>query len=183
MSYLIAATLPVIVVASSAVVIARSVLVLTVSFVRNPVPLPEALLSAMISERIAIVVVPFAPEPWPARTLNVVMPTVALPAPAYSAGSPVWARFEITGFKLGPTNAIVVEYGLAVFRADGQKLFEQAVAAGDQEPSFYPKRYVPGALSVNLTKDIAKAPYTIELTARDKIGKQTVSSKQVFTVE
>ena len=108
---------------------------------------------------------------------------VSLPTPAYSAGSPVWARFEITGFKLGPKNAIDVEYGLAVFRADGQKLFEQAVAAGDQEPSFYPKRYVPGALSVNLTKDIAKAPYTIELTARDKIGKQTAASKYVFTVE
>ena len=108
---------------------------------------------------------------------------VALPAPAYSAGSPVWARFEITGFKLGPKNAIDVEYGLAVFRENGQKLFEQPVAAGDQEPSFYPKRFVPGGMSVNLTKDIAKAPYTIELTARDKIGNQTISSKHVFTVE
>lgn len=108
---------------------------------------------------------------------------VSLPIPAYSAGSPVWARFEITGFKLGPKNAIDVEYGLAVFRENGQKLFEQPAAAGDQEPAFYPKRFVPGALSLNLTKDIAKGPYTIELTARDKIGSQSVSSKHVFTVE
>jgi hypothetical protein len=107
----------------------------------------------------------------------------ALAAPAYSAGSPVWARFEITGFKLGVKNAIDVEYGLAVFRENGQKLFEQPVAAGDREATFYPKRYVPGALSINLAHDIAKAPYTIELTARDKIGKQTVSTKHVFTVE
>ena len=107
----------------------------------------------------------------------------ALPAPAYSAGSSVWARFEIAGFKLGEKNAIDVEYGLAVFRENGEKLFEQPVAAGDREATFYPKRFVPGALSINLTKDIAKAPYTIELTARDKIGMQTVSSKYVFTVE
>ena len=107
----------------------------------------------------------------------------ALPVPAYSAGSPVWARFEIAGFKLGEKNAIDVEYGLAVFRENGQKLFEQPVAAGDREATFYPKRFVPGALSINLTKDIAKASYTIELTARDKIGMQTVSSKYVFTVE
>ena len=102
---------------------------------------------------------------------------VPLPAPAYSAGSPVWARFEIAGFKLSVKNAIDVEYGLAVFRENGQKLFEQPVAAGDQEATFYPKRFVPGALSINLTKDIAKAPYTIELTVRDKIGMQTVASK------
>ena len=102
---------------------------------------------------------------------------------AYSAGSPVWARFEITGFKLGEKNAIDVEYGLAVFRENGQKLFEQPVAAGDREPSFYPKRFVPGALSLNLTPDIAKAPYTIELTARDKLGKQAETVKFTFTVE
>ncbi len=102
---------------------------------------------------------------------------------AYSAGSPVWARFELVGYKLGEKNALDVEYGLAVFRANGEKMFEQPVAAGDQEPSFYPKRFVPGALSLNLTKDIAKAPYTIELTARDKLGKQTVSQKFEFTVE
>ena len=102
---------------------------------------------------------------------------------AYSAGTPVWARFEITGFKLGEKNSIDVEYGLAVFRENGQKLFEQPVAAGDQEPTFYPKRFVPGALSLNLTPDIAKAPYTIELTARDKIGKQAESVKFTFTVE
>ena len=102
---------------------------------------------------------------------------------AYSAGSPVWARFEIVGFKLGEKNAINVEYGLAVFRENGQKLFEQPVAAVDQEPSFYPKRFVPGAMSLNLTPDIAKAPYTIELTARDKIGNQTETMKFIFTVE
>ena len=36
-----------------------------------------------------------------------------------------WARFDITGYKYGDENLFSVEYGLAVLRANGDKLFEQ----------------------------------------------------------
>jgi hypothetical protein len=107
----------------------------------------------------------------------------ALVPAAYRPGDVLWARFEITGFKLAEKHALAVDYGLAVYRASGEKLFEQAVAAEDKEASYYPKRYVPGIISLSLDKDIRPGEYTIALTARDRLGGQTAESRHVFRVE
>ena len=106
-----------------------------------------------------------------------------LPVAAYRPGDPVWARFEMIGYKLGAKNALDVQYGLAVLRASGEKMFEQAVAAEAKEETFYPKRFVPGILSLNLDKDIHPGEYTIAVTVRDGVGNQTFEEKYVFRVE
>jgi hypothetical protein len=100
----------------------------------------------------------------------------------YHPGTMLWARFDITGFKYGEKNRFAVDYGLAVLRENGEKLFEQPVAAEDSKESFYPQRYVPGMLSLTLDQNVAKGSYILVVTVRDKVGNQTFEVRQPFQV-
>jgi hypothetical protein len=102
---------------------------------------------------------------------------------AYRPGDTLWARFDITGYKFGPKNAFEVGYGLAVLRPGGEALFRQPDAAVEKRESFYPRRYLPAAISLNLEKNMKPGQYTLVVLVSDKVGGQTVESKQVFTVE
>lgn len=107
----------------------------------------------------------------------------ALAVPAYRQGDMVWARFEIAGYKLGEGNAFDVSYGLEVFRANGESLYKQEEAAVEKGKSFYPRRYLLGSLSLQLTKDLALGEYTILLRLRDGNSEQRSESRHTFRVE
>ncbi len=102
--------------------------------------------------------------------------------PVYRPGSSVWARFDITGYAFGENNRFSVDYGVKVLRANGKVLFEQPVAATEEEESFYPQRHVQGGLSLNLTPDLAPGEYTLIVAVRDHIGDQTYEEQHTFTV-
>ncbi|MFN0104439.1 MAG: hypothetical protein ACKV2U_20420 [Bryobacteraceae bacterium] len=106
-----------------------------------------------------------------------------LTVPAYRQGDMVWARFEIAGYRLGEGNAFQVGYGLEVFRANGESLFKQDEAANESGKPVYPRRYLAGVLSLQLTKDLAPGEYTILLRIRDGIGGEQSESKHLFRVE
>lgn len=101
---------------------------------------------------------------------------------AFRPGQMLWARFEVIGYKLGPKNRYEVEYGLAVKRGD-EVLYAEPKAAEEQDENFYPKRYLPGALSLNLQKEVAPGEYTLVVTVRDRLGKQTAEESRPFRVE
>ncbi|MGE5645792.1 MAG: hypothetical protein ACM336_08370 [Acidobacteriota bacterium] len=101
----------------------------------------------------------------------------------YQPGESLWARFEITGFRYGPKNRVQVSYGISVLSAAGDTLFTQPQAAADQDESFYPKRYIPGVLSLSLDPKVKPGEYTLAVTLRDEIGNQTEESRHVFRVE
>jgi len=107
----------------------------------------------------------------------------ALRPPVYHPGSVLWARFDITGYRFGENNRFSVEYGLAVLRGTGEQLFSQPVAATEMNESFYPQRYVPGALSLSLDQNVAAGSYTLVVIVRDKVGDQTWESRETFRVE
>jgi hypothetical protein len=102
---------------------------------------------------------------------------------AYRPGDTVWARFDITGFKVGEKNRPQVEYDITVQAPSGKAMFTQQNAAVEQEPSFYPKRYVPGTLSLTLQPTIKPGGYTIVLAVRDGVGKQVAESRHLFVIE
>lgn len=106
-----------------------------------------------------------------------------LTTPAYHGGDSLWARFEITGYKFGPKNEFDVSYGLELLRPNGGSVFRQADAAKESKVTFYPQRYVPAGMSLNLEKNIAPGEYTLVVLVSDKVGSQKVESRQVFTVE
>lgn len=107
----------------------------------------------------------------------------ALTVPAYAPGDTVWGRFEIAGYRLGEGNSFQVSYGLEVLRANGESLYRQEEAANETGKSFYPRRYVTGTLSLQLTKDLAPGEYTILLRIRDAVGSQQSESRHSFRVE
>jgi hypothetical protein len=102
---------------------------------------------------------------------------------AYRPGDSLWARFDMTGYKIAEKNLFDIGYGLAVLREDGSVAYSQPEAAVSKEAPFYPQRYQPGELNLNMPKDIAKGEYTIVLTVRDNLGQQTSETRHKFSIE
>jgi hypothetical protein len=101
----------------------------------------------------------------------------------YRRGDAVWARFDITGYKLGEGNMVEVAYGIAVLNSEGKVLFSQDQAAVEQGGSFYPKRYVPGQMSLTTQSNMRPGDYFIVVKVDDRIGGQKYETKEKFTVE
>lgn len=107
----------------------------------------------------------------------------ALDKAAYRPGDALWARFDITGYQFAEGNRIDMAYDVAVLNADRKVLWSQTDAAVEKTQSFYPKRYVPGAMSLNLQTSIRPGEYAVRITVRDAIGNQSCETTQGFTVE
>ena len=102
---------------------------------------------------------------------------------AFRPGDAVWARFDMTGYKIGDANRVDISYGLSVLSPDGKVVYTEPNAADQKEQPFYPQRYQPGVLSLNLAKDQPLGEYTIVLTVHDNVGKQVFETREKFSVE
>jgi hypothetical protein len=102
---------------------------------------------------------------------------------AYRPGDAVWARFDMTGYKLGEKNQVDIEYGLTVLREDGSVAYTEPQAANQKIESYYPQRYQPGELNLNLAKDQPLGKYTIVLSVHDNLGQQMYETRETFSVE
>ncbi len=102
---------------------------------------------------------------------------------AYRPGDEVWARFEMTGFKLGEKNRVQVEYGLTVYRPSGKLLYQEPKAAAGDEASFYPRKWMPGILSLKLDSKMPPGEYPIVLEVRDLAGGQKHEERFTFRIE
>jgi hypothetical protein len=102
---------------------------------------------------------------------------------AYRPGDTIWARFDITGYQLGAGNQRDVAYILSVSGPGGRVLLAPREPTVDKGSSFYPMKYVPCVISLNLQPNIRAEEYTIAVTALDRIGNQTYELKQIFRVE
>jgi hypothetical protein len=107
----------------------------------------------------------------------------ALEVAAYRAGATVWARFDITGFKVGPANSVALRYGVKVLRPDGSQIFAQPDAANEKIATSYPPQFVPGVLSVTTTPNLAAGDYTMVVTMHDLIGNQDRETSYKFRIE
>jgi hypothetical protein len=103
--------------------------------------------------------------------------------PVFAPGSPVFARFILTGFQLGAGNRFDIAYGIRVLRPNGSTLFHQPDAAAESDSPFYPKRYLQGGMGLTLSADVPKGDYTVVLTLQDKIGPQTLAERFQFRIE
>jgi hypothetical protein len=100
----------------------------------------------------------------------------------YHPGETLWARFDMTGYKYGDNNHYSVEYGLAILRESWEQVFAQPAAAADSSEGFYPQRYVPGAVSLNLQPDVPEGKYTLVIIMADKVGGQTNEARREFQI-
>src|SRR4051812_7267737 len=107
----------------------------------------------------------------------------ALEVPAYSAGDSVFARFIITGFKVGEKNGYHVSYELLVTRPDGKPYLDRPNAAELAAESFYPPQYLPGELALTTSRDSPKGSYIVLLRVRDKVANTLKEVRFPFTIE
>jgi hypothetical protein len=107
----------------------------------------------------------------------------ALKTVAYRAGDILWVRFDATGYKYGEQNSIDVAYDVAVVGPDGKELFAQEDAAVEKSQAFYPQPWVPGAFNLSLQSTMRAGAYTLVITAKDAVVKQTAETKAEFRVE
>jgi hypothetical protein len=107
----------------------------------------------------------------------------ALAVAAFRPGDTLWAKFDITGYRLGDGNRYEVSYGLEVFVDGGASVFREPVAATLTEATFYPKRYVPGTISLSLNPDAAKGKYSLSVHVKDVLGEQTCETRHPFSIE
>jgi hypothetical protein len=107
----------------------------------------------------------------------------ALSVAAYRPGDAVWARFDMTGYKIGDHNEFDIAYGLDVLRSDGSVAYSEEQAATAKEAPFYPARFQPGELNLTLPKDLPVGAYTIVLKVHDNLGGQAFETRQKFSVE
>lgn len=103
--------------------------------------------------------------------------------PAYRAGDTVWARFDITGFQLGPGNTAELRYGVTVLRPNGAPIFSQPDATGEKLKEFYPPQFIPGMLSVTTTPGLPHGEYTMVVELHDHIGKRDGELRFPFQIE
>lgn len=103
---------------------------------------------------------------------------------AYRPGDLIWARMDLTGYRLGPKNELDVGYGITVLKPGGETFFSQPEAAREQgEPVFYPRRVLPAVLNLTTSKNVAPGRYTLVVLVRDYLGGQEFEVRQAFTIE
>ncbi|MEX2262517.1 MAG: hypothetical protein WD696_11235 [Bryobacteraceae bacterium] len=102
---------------------------------------------------------------------------------AYRPGDAVWARFDITGYKIGEGNRIHVDYAVTVLNPEGKTLFTQKEPTVETDEGFYRKRYVPAILSLNLQSNILPGEYTLVIHAKDHVGSGDFETQEKFRIE
>jgi hypothetical protein len=103
--------------------------------------------------------------------------------PVFKPGDGVFARFDLIGYKFGPKNKIDVSYITTVIAPGGKVLWTQPEPAVERSDAFYPQRYVPAAMGINLQKNIRPGEYAIGVQAKDAGGGQTCEATFTFTIE
>lgn len=115
--------------------------------------------------------------------------------PAFRPGDPIFTRFDINGYQLGPKNAVQVSFDITVREAVGKETPDKEVkpprvvmSANDAfqlgaAEHFYPPRFLSGAVSFKLESGNAKGPYLLILQAKDKIAGKQAEFTFPFTLE
>ena len=101
----------------------------------------------------------------------------------FKPGDGVFARFDIIGYKFGEKNKVDVQYVTSVIAPSGKVMWTQPEPAVEQSSSFYPQRYVPAAMGINLQRTIRPGEYAIGVQVKDAVGGQVYESKFTFKIE
>jgi len=109
--------------------------------------------------------------------------TKAAERAAYVPGDHLWAKFDISGFRYGPSNRIDVTYITSVLGPDGKTLWTQPQPEGEQDESFYPRAFVPAEMGIELQPKIKPGAYTLVVQAKDGIGNQSCEIREPFAIE
>jgi hypothetical protein len=102
---------------------------------------------------------------------------------AVRPGDEFFARFLITGHKLGEGNKYNVRYGLSFVDEAGKAIFASSDMAAVAGESFYPRRYLPVSIALGLNPQVKLGRYRLKLTVEDLVGAQKIEAEYPISVE
>lgn len=91
---------------------------------------------------------------------------------AVRPGEAFEARFAIAGYRLGEKNAYNIRYGVAFVDGAGKPVFSDANAAALSGESFYPRRFLPAAMSLRLDGKVKPGTYRLRIDVEDLVSGQ-----------
>ena len=103
--------------------------------------------------------------------------------PVYHPGDNMFMKFDIVGYKYGDGNKVDVSYVASLVLESGKTIWTQGDPAVEQSEAYYPKPYVTGEFGISLNKDFKPGTYTMAVTVKDAIGKQSYAGKFQFIVQ
>ncbi len=108
----------------------------------------------------------------------------AMSQPIYHAGDNMFMKFDIVGYKYGANNKIDVSYRPSLVLESGKTIWTQeGDPPTEQSESFYPRPYVEGEFGISLNKDFKPGTYTMAVSVKDAVGKQSYDGKFQFIVQ
>jgi hypothetical protein len=102
---------------------------------------------------------------------------------AYRPGDTVFVNFDIAGFAQTPEHQYRVTYRFDILGPDRKVFVNQPQAVELSAAPFYPAKFLPVNFSIVAPSGSARGEYTLVLTIRDEISKQSSVTKRSFTLE
>ena len=106
-----------------------------------------------------------------------------LPVAAYRPGDPVWARFDMTGYKLGDKNQVDIDYGITVLREDGSVAYTAAGRRDSEDPDVLSAALSAGRAQLESRERPAARKIHHRSHCSDNVGKQMYETRETFSVE
>jgi hypothetical protein len=104
-----------------------------------------------------------------------------LPAAVYRPGDTVWVNFYITGYQLAEDNSFDVASEVRMVSEDGDVVLSFEPER-EQDATFYPRRWLPASLRLDLDRTIPPGKYTLLVLLHDRLAEKTHQSSHSFTV-
>ncbi|MEI9812586.1 MAG: hypothetical protein WDO18_07860 [Acidobacteriota bacterium] len=105
----------------------------------------------------------------------------------FKPGAPMFARFDVVGYKFEGNNHFSIGYGIAILGPPDAEGVQKTVLSQDpptqeESESFYAQRWVPGGFGLTLDPTVAPGEYTLVVTVQDKVAGATTEVKQTFEI-
>ncbi len=105
----------------------------------------------------------------------------------FKPGAPMFARFDVIGYKLEGNNHFSIDYAIEILgppNAEGaqKSVLKQDMPTAEQGESFYPQRWISGGFGLTLDPKVAPGEYTLVVTVRDKIADTKIEERQTFEI-
>jgi hypothetical protein len=111
----------------------------------------------------------------------------ALNPPVFKPGAPMFARFDVIGYKMEGNNHFSVEYSIEILSPPNDEGVQKSVLKQDpptvdQSESFYAQRWVPGGFGLTLDPMVAPGEYTLVVTIRDRVAMTEAEFRENFEI-
>ncbi len=104
-----------------------------------------------------------------------------LPVAVYRPGDTVWVNFYITGYHLADDNSFDVASEVRMVSEDGDVVLSFEPER-EQDATFYPRRWLPANLRLDLDPAVPPGKYTLLVLLHDRLAEKTHQSSYTFTV-